>query len=190
MLAPGTMDARAIYAIEKPDRKLWLQYLITGLLTGPLSPLAVLLLWFRYHSMRYRFDEHGVTKSWGVLAHREINLTYARIQDIHLRSGPIQRWLGLADIDVQTASASAGAELTIEGVLDPEAVRDFLYAKMRGVHAHDAPHADAPAAATADAGEAATLLREIRDDVRAARLALEASHVSAPAPAATEASDG
>ena len=68
----------------------------------------------------------------GILFRREVNLTYARIQDIHLRSGFIQRWLGLADIQIQTASGSAGAELVIEGFKEFEAIRDFLYTRMRG----------------------------------------------------------
>ena len=63
---------------------------------------------------------------WGILFRREVSLTYRRIQDIHLRSGILQRWLGLADILVQTASGSAGAEMTIEGLQEYEQVREFL----------------------------------------------------------------
>jgi putative membrane protein len=69
---------------------------------------------------------------WGILFRREINLTYARIQDIHLRSNLIERWLGLARIEVQTASGSAGAEMILEGLLEYEAIRDYLYSHMRG----------------------------------------------------------
>ena len=94
------------------------------------------LLYFRYETMRFRFDAEGVHMRWGILFRRQINLTYARIQDIHLTSGFIQRWLGLADIRIQTASGSAGAEMTIEGLLEFEAVRDFLYAPdARGAQA-------------------------------------------------------
>ena len=50
------------------------------------------------------FDEEGISVRWGILFRREINLTYARIQDIHLRSNFIERWLNLARIEVQTAS--------------------------------------------------------------------------------------
>ena len=69
---------------------------------------------------------------WGVLFRREISLTYSRIQDIHLSSNFVERWLGLAKIQVQTASGSASAEMTIEGLRDFGGVRDFLYARMRG----------------------------------------------------------
>ena len=90
------------------------------------------LYYFRYRTLRYRFDEEGIHMRVGILFRREVNLTYARIQDIHLRSGFIQRWLGLADIQIQTASGSAGAELVIEGFKEFEAIRDFLYTRMRG----------------------------------------------------------
>jgi putative membrane protein len=44
---------------------------------------------------------------WGILFRREISLTYARIQDIQLSSNLVERWLGLAKIQLQTASGSS-----------------------------------------------------------------------------------
>ena len=83
--------------------------------------------------MRFRFDDEGVWRGQGLLWRREVNVAYRRIQDIHLTSGLIQRWLGLATVSIQTAAGSATPEVTIEGVLEAEALRDFLYTKMRGV---------------------------------------------------------
>jgi putative membrane protein len=138
-------------------------------------------MWFRYHTMKYHFTDEGISMSWGILFRRETILNYARIQDIHLRSNLIERWLGLARILVQTASGSATAELTLEGLKEFEAVRDFLYSKMRGVK--DSTHHPAPAAGatqlttinltSADAGELAITLREISAEMRAIRTALE-----------------
>ena len=112
----------------------------------------------------------------GILFRREVNLTYARIQDIHLRSGFIQRWLGLANLDVQTASGSASAELVIEGFKEFEAIRDFLYTQMRG---YKSPHADAGAisATAAPDGnlEMVSLLLGIRDELRRTRELIEAT---------------
>lgn len=70
---------------------------------------------------------------WGILFRREVLLNYARIQDIHLVSNVVERWLGLARIQIQTASGSSTPEMTIEGVMEFEAVRDFLYSRMRGI---------------------------------------------------------
>jgi putative membrane protein len=92
--------------------------------------------------MRYRFDADGVSMRWGVLFRREIMLSYARMQDIHLSSNVVERWLGLARIEIQTASGSAKAEMTIEGVMEFEAVRDFLYTRMRGFQSNTKPVKD------------------------------------------------
>lgn len=69
---------------------------------------------------------------WGVLFKHEVYLTYRRIQDIQLTRNLLQRWMGLAKISLQTASGSSGAEMSIEGVLQADELRDFLYSRMRG----------------------------------------------------------
>lgn len=112
--------------------------------------------------------------SWGILFRREIIVNYARIQDIHLRSNVVERWLGLARILVQTASGSSGAEMTIEGIEQFEALRDFLYARMRGVHDHPTPAAPPAPAGAAATGEVAAALREATVELRAIREALAA----------------
>jgi hypothetical protein len=62
--------------------------------------------------------------------------------------------------------------VTIEGVLEAETLRDFLYTKMRGVRdggstARATPAAAPHAAMPADAGdEALALLTDIRDALR------------------------
>jgi putative membrane protein len=167
------MNDEAIFALERPHKNLLWLYLIRCLLSGPFVFLTLPMLFFRYMTLRYSFDEQGVSMRWGILFRREINVAYARIQDIHLASGILQRWLGLANLQVQTASGSAAAEITIEGLKEHEAVRDFLYARMRG--SDSAP----PRANThnAPSGEAVEILQEIAADVRAVRVALEARDV-------------
>jgi uncharacterized membrane protein YdbT with pleckstrin-like domain len=169
-------ELRRVLAIERPHPNLMTYYILNSLLAGPLFPIVVVVLYFRYHTMRYRFDEHGVNMRWGILFRREVSLAYARIQDIHLTSNVVERWLGLAQVKLSTASGSTSAEMTIEGRRDFELVRDFLYSRMRGVH-------DAlPAAAPARAGEGASgssqaalvsALRQVSEDLRAVRAALE-----------------
>ena len=130
----------------------------------------------------------------GILFRREINLTYARIQDIHLRSGILQRWLGLANVQIQTASGSSGPELVIEGFKEYEAIRDFLYTRMRGYQLQAAtPGADsatiaqstpsilpqiAAGSGAATDSEAVSLLLGIRDELRRTRELLEKRGVS------------
>jgi len=163
----------AILAIERPHPRLWTYYWLTLLAFPPALPFLILPLWFRYHTMRYKFTPEGISMSWGILFRREIIVNYARIQDIHLRSNFVERWLGLAKVLVQTASGSSSAELTLEGLQEFEAVRDFLYSKMRGVkdHAPPAPTAPmSPPVTGADAsGELAAALRETAGELRALR---------------------
>ena len=151
-------------SIERPDRALMKYYAITALLTGPLSVLVILPLFFKYETLRYRFDAEGMSMSWGILMRREIYITYRRIQDIHLTRNIIQRWLGLATISIQTASGSSSPEMNVEGILEADALRDFLYTKMRGAREH---HEETPGTtAMLPKDEALVLLREIRDLLR------------------------
>jgi len=168
------MTPEQIYALERPHPSLLTLYIWRALLTGPLVVVMLPLLMFRYASLRYKFDDQGIHMRWGVVFRREINLTYARIQDIHVRSGVMQRWLGLADLMVQTASGSIGPEMTIEGFREHHEIRDFLYSRMRGLRgASMVPGGGA--ALTTSAPELLTLLHDIRDELRGAREALERS---------------
>ena len=102
--------------IERPHPNLMTYYALSSLLAGPFFFVPLVYLYFRYHTMRYRFDADGVKMSWGILFRREVSLTYARVQDIHLTSNLVERWLGLAEVKLSTASGSASAEMTIEGL--------------------------------------------------------------------------
>ena len=159
------LDQR-VFAMHRPAPELMKYYFLTSLLAGPFFFIPLLPMYFRYHTLRYDFDDEGISMKWGILFRREITLTYARIQDIHLVSNFVERWLGLARIQVQTASASAQAEMTLEGLREFEMLRDFLYTKMRGVRAGKV------AAKTEDVSLAAAL-REVADELRAVREALE-----------------
>ena len=150
-------------SITRPEPALMTYYAITAAVTLLGFPFIILPLYFKYHTLRYRFDDKGIAMSYGILFRREMYLTYRRIQDIHVTRNFIQRWLGLASVAVQTASGSSGAEMTIEGVHEPERLRDFLYRQMRGGH-DDHPRTTTPLAGGDD--EVLVLLREIRDEIR------------------------
>lgn len=167
-------DEAAIYVIERPHKSLWHYYLLGCIAIPPLFPILIFPAYFRYHTMRYRFTDEGISMRWGILFRREIIVNYARIQDIHLRSNIVERWLGLARVLIQTASGSSSAEMTLEGIREFEQVRDFLYDRMRGVKDHGPKHA-IPSAARAgvDNADLALLLRDIASELRAVRETLE-----------------
>ena len=166
-----------IYRISRPSPMLLKLYVIRSILSGPFVLLALPVLLFRYYTLKYKFDGEGISMRWGLIFRKEVNLTYARIQDIHLTSGLIQRWLGLADVKIQTASGSAEPEMTIEGIVEYEGLRDFLYTKMRGYKDLSGSRPAVPAA-HAPGGQhlpddAVRILVEIRNELRSAREALE-----------------
>jgi putative membrane protein len=157
----------AVKELTRADRKLlWLYVLrtVSLCLLGPWFLVAMVPLYFKYHTLRYRFDEEGIGMSWGILWRREIYLTYTRIQDIHLSRGLFERWLGLATIQVQTASGSSSSDMSIVGLTEFELVRDFLYSRMRGAEA------ERPDASAQD--PQLELLRELLGEVRRLRVAL------------------
>jgi putative membrane protein len=165
-----------VFTIDRPASSLMTYYTLASFMAGPFFFLPLIPLYFRYHTLRYRFDDEGISMRWGILFRREINLTYARIQDIHLRSNVVERWLNLARIEVQTASGSSGAEMTLEGLHQFEAVRDFLYAKMRGNRdpaARSAAVAGGGSEAITDASELTAALREVTAELREVRRQLE-----------------
>ncbi len=119
-------------ALERPSPKLLTYYLLTGLLTGPGLVIAIPALIIRYNTLRYRFEESGLRMQLGLFFRKEVVVAFRRIQDIHVSRNLIQRWLGIASVSVQTASGNAMPEIVLEGITDPDTVRDWLYERMRG----------------------------------------------------------
>ena len=185
MSTPSTSDSQAKWEsfdatkIERPAPQLLTYYILVSLIALPVIWIVLPISWFRYITLRYTFDEEGISMRWGIIFHREVVLTYRRIQDIHVTRDLLQRWLGLATVSVQTASGSATPEMRLEGILEAEALRDYLYLKMRGSRQEQAPgylpagSASAGTstlvgaeAASAGAGEVTQLLAEIRDNLQ------------------------
>jgi uncharacterized membrane protein YdbT with pleckstrin-like domain len=127
--------------ITRPEPSLLIYYLLTALLSAVAFPIVILPLFFRYETLKYRFDDQGVFMSYGILFRREMQLTYARMQDIHLSQNLLERWLHIGTVTVQTAGSGEGGNLAIVGVKEFEAIRDYLYARMRGVRDESKPAA-------------------------------------------------
>lgn len=162
--------------ITRPAPVLMQYYAVVSLFAFIAFPIVLLVNWFKFETLKYKFDDDGISMSWGILFRREINLTYRRIQDIHVTRNIIQRWMDLGTVSIQTASGSATPEMQIEGILEYEALRDFLYMKMRGAKGI----ADAAPAGRVDrqesghgapgaSDEALALLRKIEEDLGALR---------------------
>jgi putative membrane protein len=178
---------QVIFALDRPDASLLRYYFFSSLLFGPAFPVVFTILYLRYRTLRYRFDEEGISMRWGALRRREINLTYARIQDIHVTSGILERWLGLARIQIQTASGSHKPEMTLEGMREIEPLRRFLEQRMRQERADGDTKPTASSAAgplgvdtvaqlTAHLEAVTTELRRVREALERRDAATEARH--------------
>jgi putative membrane protein len=162
---------------RRPRRALLSYYALLSILTGPAIVVVLPLRYFRYRTLRYVFDPDGVSMRWGILFRREVSLTYSRIQDIHLVSNVVERWLGLGRVQIQTASGNAAAEMTIEGLPDCERVRDELYVRMRGARDQRKgtrlARAGQSALAHDELAEVAHALQEVAAELRSLREELQ-----------------
>jgi len=145
----------------RPDGALLWYYLIISVATLVFFPFMYIPRYIRFKTMRYRFDDTGVSMQWGFFFRKEVHLTYRRLQDIHVTRNLIERWMGLAKVPIQTASGTTGATMKIEGIREPEKLRDYLYVRMRGARA------DTDKSVPEDGEREVTqLLVEIRDAIR------------------------
>jgi len=148
-------------SLERPHASLLTYYLITSLAALFGAPFVFIPRLIKYKTMRYALDDEGISMRWGYFFRKEVYLTYRRLQDIHVTRNIVERWLGLAKLPIQTASGTSGATMTIEGIRDPEPLRDYLYERMRGAR-------EGEPGPPAREEETLTLLREIRDELRRA----------------------
>ncbi|WP_239576403.1 PH domain-containing protein [Archangium primigenium] len=177
MAPPPAFDPRGL---TRPAPVLLGYYTLVSLATLAAFPVVWLVSFFRYQTLQYAFTDDGFSMSWGILFRREVHLTYRRIQDIHVTRNLLQRWMGLATISIQTASGSATPEMQIEGLLEFEPLRDFLYMKMRGAKGLDKPEAPALPESAPSADEALALLRRIASDLEVVVSSLPARKDSTP----------
>jgi uncharacterized protein len=130
---------------------------VTGVLTidgwgwliglGLLGLLALSLLWYqpaRYARWRWRLTDLALELRRGVVIHQQETVPYFRIQQIDVIQGPVDRLLGLAALQVTTASASGSVGLPGIPAADAPAVRAELLARAaEAVREHPGEVADA-----------------------------------------------
>jgi putative membrane protein len=175
--ARAELQARVV-AITRPRRELLTLYFLYSAFSLIAFPIVFPILYFRYHTLKYRFDDEGVGVSYGILFRREHYLTYARIQDIHLTRDLFERWLGIGSVQIQTASGSSSAEVAIVGTDQFNAIRDFLYIRMRGAREHHAPAAPGSPPVAGDSDRVAAALLEVAAALRSAARARNSNDLS------------
>lgn len=95
------------------------------LLVVPATVVALL----DYLIVRYSLDREGLVIHRGFVFHNVRHVPYGRIQNLDLRQNPLHRWLGVAEVMVQTASGSeAEARLRVISLAAVEALRQRVFA--------------------------------------------------------------
>jgi len=71
--------------------------------------LVLCFVWAKltYHFYRYELTDIGFRKEHGVIYKKYVTIPYDRIQNVDIYRGILARLLGLSDLNIQTAGASA-----------------------------------------------------------------------------------
>jgi hypothetical protein len=107
-------------------RGLW----VWGVVGGIVLLLLALIIWYPRRAWQrwgYAVREHDLLIQSGVVVHRRVSIPSGRIQHVDIHQGPFERLLGLARVQVFTASGG-GADGVIPG-LTPE-VADALRERL------------------------------------------------------------
>lgn len=144
--------------------------------------MGVLLVQLDALRRYYIFTDQTLTVREGLTTIREMTFTYANIQDVRLDAGPLCRIFGIANVTVETAGGSGGAEsggsalfgmhrANLVGLAEAEAVRDALIQRQQhwrdAGHGNEAPIPAPPATGTSE------VLQELAAEAAALRVAAE-----------------
>ncbi len=107
--------------------------------------IFLLYIWSKlsYRFYKYELSENGFRKELGVIYKKYVTIPYDRIQNVDIHRGILARFLGLSDLNIQTAgsasqtsvfmSFSGGAEGRLPGISkeDAEKLRDELIRRTK-----------------------------------------------------------
>jgi membrane protein YdbS with pleckstrin-like domain len=100
-------------------------------------PLSYGALRLDYELRWYMLSDRAIRIREGIVRVREQTMTFANIQQISVKQGPLQRLLGIADVEVRTAgggASEAGKDMHrgfFRGVADGEDIRDTIRDRVR-----------------------------------------------------------
>jgi uncharacterized membrane protein YdbT with pleckstrin-like domain len=149
-------------------------------------PVSYALLRLDFEMRWYLISDRSLRIRHGTVSLLEKTMTYANVQQIAIRQNPLQRLLGISDVQVRSAggggqshekgSAKVGEtlhEAWFRGVDNAEQIRTAIRERVQR-HRDSGLGDPDEATSTANAGAVAAA-RELRDEVRALRLRLPRS---------------
>lgn len=182
--APGALKVALLAGVGL----LWLVYAVWAFLGYATLRLDYEMRWYKVTDRSLRIRE-------GVFHVREITMTFANIQNIAVTQGPLQRYFGIADLEVKNAGGGAMAAQqqqqgttgilhggVFRGVDNAEEIRGMMLDRLKrykdaglgeaGGHApqHEGQHEGLGAEASAEVVE---VVKAMRDESRAMREAAQ-----------------
>lgn len=168
---------------------------IVGIIVYMMQMIAsAAILRLDFEQRWYFVSDRSLRIREGLVRLHEKTMTFANVQHVGIRQNPIQRWLGIADVEVRTAGGGAGnteeqskgPDLHIgylRGVNEAARIRDVIRQRLKrhtdaGLGDPDDVPATAPPSAmpaprhATVAPELAAAAAALRDEARALRLAL------------------
>jgi membrane protein YdbS with pleckstrin-like domain len=76
--------------------------------------LLVIRAWYvraAYRRWKFQFDDDHLELRYGVLWRRTSSLPYHRLQQVDEAQGPLERWLGMARVQLRSAAATTDAAI-------------------------------------------------------------------------------
>ena len=134
-----------LLALARPIKvgPLWSRYIAEALIALLLTVFVVSALFtFLQQRLNYELRWYVVTDRClrirsGILNVHEVTTTFANIQEVRLFSGPLQKLLGLADVEVHSAGGASGKRPSdghvarLDGVDNAPEIRAFILARLR-----------------------------------------------------------
>ncbi len=119
-------------------------WLVLALALGAALVSVVVYPRMRFRRWRWQLTGLAIDMRSGVVMHRQETVPYFRIQQIDIVAGPVDRLLGLASLQVTTASASGSATLPgIEAESAPLVRAELLARAAQAVADHPGDLRDA-----------------------------------------------
>lgn len=106
--------------------------------------LAYVAIHLKYDTTWYVLTDRSLRIRRGIWVIHETTITFENIQNVVVDQGPLQRYFGIASVQVQTAGGGTGPHGTpntahlglLEGLDDAERIRDLILSKLtRSKHA-------------------------------------------------------
>ncbi len=127
-------------------------------------------LWLDYTQRWYMVTDRSLRLRWGIVKIQETTMSFANLQHVTVKQGPLQRLLKLADVEVRSAGGGSGGNemeqkdqmhrSVFHAVENAAEIRDLILARLKrfrqaGLGEPDDPNDHGPAPAVEIAAAAA-----------------------------------